>query len=109
MLLNMHDLDQKDLAGIIGKSRATAYTRYNGRTSFELEEVARLADYFEVSVEAFFAGPEAIMRVLGGGAMAQPMSRQPTPAQPGIHRTGTRGSETTRCSVQTIAPERAAA
>lgn len=67
-LIHARGLDKREVADAVGMTRTTLYRRLAGHGSnqpFTAGEVAALADYFDVEIEALFSGL--------GGAVAAPL------------------------------------
>jgi transcriptional regulator with XRE-family HTH domain len=76
MLRAAHDMTPQDLGQRIGLSKAQIWDRLRGDKSFNVTEVAAMAELFNVDPGVFILGPEAL---LGGGATTYEASRQLSP------------------------------
>jgi hypothetical protein len=59
-LIAIREMTSSELGQVIGVNRTPMYDRLHGRKPFTTAEVALMAEFFGVSVQAFFDGPDAL-------------------------------------------------
>jgi transcriptional regulator with XRE-family HTH domain len=100
MLMAAQGMTTLDLGRQLGLGRSPIYDRTQGRKPFTVDEVASLAEFFDVPVSVFYAGPDALLGRHAGDRTA--LTGVASPLE-------TRGRETTRSSFRSFDAFRVAA
>lgn len=71
LLLHYRRRNRSELAEALGMSGKTLARRLNGTLGWEAEEVAQMAEFFDVGIMAFYNGPDALMAGVGPSTTRQ--------------------------------------